>query len=141
MDHGRCEAKRDCVRVCPYDVFEVRRMDAEDFTALGMLGKLRSTAHRRMTAYTVRADQCHECGLCVTACPEDAITLVDDPSTARFCVPFGGGERDRSSLTGAAGRHGGTLRRGTSAASEQSHAPRTAAALTTPKGDEEVNAR
>ena len=67
IDHGRCEAKRDCVRVCPYDVFEVRRMDAEDFTALGMLGKLRSTAHRRMTAYTVRADQCHECGLCVTA--------------------------------------------------------------------------
>jgi NAD-dependent dihydropyrimidine dehydrogenase PreA subunit len=54
IDHGRCEAKRDCVRVCPYDVFEVRRMDPEDFTALGMLGKLRSTAHRRMTAYTVR---------------------------------------------------------------------------------------
>ena len=38
-------------------------MDPEDFTALGMLGKVRSTAHRRMTAYTVRADQCHECGL------------------------------------------------------------------------------
>jgi 4Fe-4S ferredoxin len=51
-------------------------MDPEDVTALGMLGKLRSTAHRRMTAYTVRADQCHECGLCVTACPEDAIALV-----------------------------------------------------------------
>jgi NAD-dependent dihydropyrimidine dehydrogenase PreA subunit len=29
-----------------------------------------------MTAYTVRADQCHECGLCVAACPEDAIALV-----------------------------------------------------------------
>ena len=55
VDHGRCEAKRDCVRVCPYDVFEVRRMDPDDFTALGMLGKLRSTAHRRMTAYVARA--------------------------------------------------------------------------------------
>ena len=65
----------------PYDVFEVRRMDTEDFTALGMLGKLRSTAHRRMTAYTVRADQCQECGLCVTACPEDAITLAPQPVT------------------------------------------------------------
>ncbi len=56
VDHGRCEAKRDCVRVCPYDVFEVRRMDPDDFTALGLLGKLRTTAHRRMTAYPVNAD-------------------------------------------------------------------------------------
>jgi 4Fe-4S ferredoxin len=76
VDHGRCEAKRDCVRVCPYDVFEVRRMDPDDFTTLGLLGKLRTTAHRRMTAYPVNADQCHECGLCVAACPEDAITLL-----------------------------------------------------------------
>ena len=56
-------------------------MDPDDFTALGMLGKLRSTAHRRMTAYTVRADRCHECGLCGAVCPEDAITLVPDPVT------------------------------------------------------------
>ncbi len=76
MDHGRCEAKRDCVAVCPYDVFEVRRMDVADFERLGVLGKLRTTAHRRMTAYAVRADQCHECGKCMTACPEGAISLV-----------------------------------------------------------------
>jgi NAD-dependent dihydropyrimidine dehydrogenase PreA subunit len=76
VDHSRCEAKRDCVDVCPFDVFEVRRMDVDDFTALGLLGKLRTTAHRRMTAYPVRADQCQECGKCATACPEGAITLV-----------------------------------------------------------------
>jgi NAD-dependent dihydropyrimidine dehydrogenase PreA subunit len=76
VDHGRCEAKRDCVAVCPYDVFEVRRMDVADFERLGVLGKLRTTAHRRMTAYAVRADQCHECGKCMTACPEGAISLV-----------------------------------------------------------------
>jgi 4Fe-4S ferredoxin len=80
IDHGRCEAKRDCVRDCPYDVFEVRRMDSDDFTALNMLGKLRSTAHRRMTAYVVRADDCHECGKCVAGCPEGAIELVEIPS-------------------------------------------------------------
>jgi len=80
IDHGRCEAKRDCVRVCPYDVFEVRRMDAEDFNSLNVLGKLRSTAHRRMTAYVVRADDCHECGKCVTSCPEGAISLVEGPA-------------------------------------------------------------
>ena len=76
VDHSRCEAKRACVEVCPYDVFEVRRMDVADFAALGFLGKVRTTAHRRMTAYPVRADQCHECAKCVAACPEGAITLV-----------------------------------------------------------------
>jgi 4Fe-4S ferredoxin len=85
IDHGRCEAKRDCVQVCPNDVFEVRRMDQADFEELGMLGKLWSTAHRRMTAYAVRADQCRECGKCVTACPEEAISLVpwagEEPAT------------------------------------------------------------
>jgi 4Fe-4S ferredoxin len=77
IDHGRCEAKRDCVRDCPYDVFEVRRMNADDFIALSVLDKLRSTAHRRMTAYVVRADDCHECGKCVAGCPEGAIELVE----------------------------------------------------------------
>ncbi len=52
-------------------------MDADDFTALSVLGKVRSTAHRRMTAYVVRADDCHECGKCVTGCPEGAIELVE----------------------------------------------------------------
>jgi 4Fe-4S ferredoxin len=79
VDHGRCEAKRDCVRVCPVDVFEVRRIDQADYDELRVLGKLRSIAHRRMTAYPVRAGDCEACGLCVTACPEDAITLVPRP--------------------------------------------------------------
>ena len=79
VDHAKCEAERDCVRVCPYDVFEVRRMDMADYETLSRLGKLRSTAHRRMTAYPVRSDACHQCGKCVTACPERAISLVETP--------------------------------------------------------------
>ena len=63
-DHSRYEAKRDASAVCPYDVFEVRRMDDDDFTALGLLGKVRTTAHRRMTAYAVRADQWRVRPLC-----------------------------------------------------------------------------
>ena len=27
VDRGRCEGKADCVEVCPYDVFEVGRID------------------------------------------------------------------------------------------------------------------
>jgi NAD-dependent dihydropyrimidine dehydrogenase PreA subunit len=76
VDHKRCEGKRDCVAVCPYGVFEVRHIDDEDFAQLGVLGRLKSRAHGRQTAYTPRASECHACGLCVVACPEDALTLV-----------------------------------------------------------------
>ncbi len=39
--------------------------------------RLKMTAHGRKTAFTPRADACQACGLCVAACPEKAITLVD----------------------------------------------------------------
>jgi NAD-dependent dihydropyrimidine dehydrogenase PreA subunit len=73
---AKCEGKADCVAVCPYDVFEVRRMDDHDFAGLGVFAKLKSIAHGRKTAYTVRADACQACGLCVVACPEHAVKLV-----------------------------------------------------------------
>jgi NAD-dependent dihydropyrimidine dehydrogenase PreA subunit len=76
IDRNKCEGKADCVAVCPYNVFEVRRIDDADFDALGFLGKLKSRAHGRKTAYTPNADACQACGLCVVACPEDAITLT-----------------------------------------------------------------
>jgi NAD-dependent dihydropyrimidine dehydrogenase PreA subunit len=76
VDHGRCEAKRDCVRVCPNNVFEVRRIDPDDFARLGILGKVRNRVYRGMTAYVAHPDQCQACGLCVPACPEHAIALV-----------------------------------------------------------------
>jgi len=82
IDHARCEAKRDCVSACPYDVFEVRRMDLADYESLGHLGKVRSSVHRRMTAYPVRAADCHQCGKCVSACPEGAISLLDIAATS-----------------------------------------------------------
>jgi NAD-dependent dihydropyrimidine dehydrogenase PreA subunit len=75
VDLTRCEGKRDCTEVCPYDVFEVTRITNDDFASLSVMGKLRSLAHQRQAAYTVRAQDCHACGLCVVACPESAISL------------------------------------------------------------------
>jgi 4Fe-4S ferredoxin len=81
IDRAKCEGKADCVRVCPKNVFEVRRIDDGDFAALGLLGKMKSLAHGRKTAYTPRAAACEGCGHCVTACPEKAIKLAAASAT------------------------------------------------------------
>src|SRR5580693_4361422 len=72
IDRNSCEGKKDCV--------EVRRIDDHDFAGLSFLGKMKSRAHGRQTAYTPHANLCQACGLCVVACPEKAITLVANPS-------------------------------------------------------------
>jgi NAD-dependent dihydropyrimidine dehydrogenase PreA subunit len=76
VDRSKCEGKSDCVEVCPYNVFEVRRIDDADFARLGVLAKLKSLAHGRKTAYTPGAAACQACGKCVAACPEKAIKLA-----------------------------------------------------------------
>ena len=75
IDRNRCEAKGDCLEVCPYDVFEIRRLSGDEKRGLSFLGRIKAVAHGGKQAFTVRADQCHSCGACVTACPEHAITL------------------------------------------------------------------
>ena len=76
VDVNRCEAKEDCVRVCPYDVFEMRDLTREDRAAMSLLGKLKAWAHGNRQAFVVRPDACHACNLCVDACPESAIRLA-----------------------------------------------------------------
>lgn len=76
VDRKRCEGKKDCVDVCPYDVFEVRRIDDREYRALPLLARLKLRVHGLQTSYTPRAAECHACGLCVVACPEKAITLA-----------------------------------------------------------------
>ena len=76
IDLKRCEGKGDCERVCPENVFEVKRIDDQDYRSLGVLHRLKLRVHGFKVAYTPNVDACRSCGLCVTACPEHAITLA-----------------------------------------------------------------
>jgi len=82
IDRNRCEAKQDCVRVCPYSVFEIRTLGAEERAALSWMGRLKAWAHGNRQAFAVRAGDCHACQLCVEACPEGAIRLAPWRPTA-----------------------------------------------------------
>jgi 4Fe-4S ferredoxin len=75
VNRNRCEAKGPCVDVCPYDVFEIRPIGPAEKATMSIPGRIKAWAHGNKQAFAVRADQCHACGLCVTACPEKAITL------------------------------------------------------------------
>ena len=75
VDRNRCEAKQDCVRVCPYDVFEIRDLLPADRAALSLIGKLKAWAHGNRQAYVVKPEACHACKLCIEACPESALEL------------------------------------------------------------------
>ena len=76
IDRNRCEGKAACRQVCPYGVFEVGTLPRAERSALSFVGKLKGIGHRWQQALIANPDACRACGLCVTACPEDAITLV-----------------------------------------------------------------
>jgi NAD-dependent dihydropyrimidine dehydrogenase PreA subunit len=82
VDANRCEGKAACAAECPYDVFLVRRFERAELPALGLLGRLKWWTHGGLQSEVVRPDECRACGLCVLACPEQAITLqrLSDPA-------------------------------------------------------------
>jgi NAD-dependent dihydropyrimidine dehydrogenase PreA subunit len=75
IDRSRCEGKADCERVCPYGVFALRKLTDEERAPLGLLARVKLFVHGGKQAFAIKADECHACGKCVEACPEDAIRL------------------------------------------------------------------
>jgi NAD-dependent dihydropyrimidine dehydrogenase PreA subunit len=75
VDPNRCEAKEQCVQVCPHNVFEIRDLSAEQRAGLSFLGRLKAWAHGNRQAFVARPEDCHACQLCIKACPEQALRL------------------------------------------------------------------
>ena len=57
IDRNRCEGKEDCVRACPYTVFEMGRLAADDRRELTLVGRMKAWAHGGRQAFAARADQ------------------------------------------------------------------------------------
>ena len=51
INRNRCEGKEDCVRVCPYSVFEVRKLTTDERRAIPFLARLKMTLHGDKQAF------------------------------------------------------------------------------------------
>ena len=83
VDRDRCEGKADCVRVCPFDVFEIGTLSRKQRAELSLFGRLKAWAHKNQQAFVVKPLDCHACQLCVRACPEHALHLAPLDGGAR----------------------------------------------------------
>jgi NAD-dependent dihydropyrimidine dehydrogenase PreA subunit len=75
IDRNRCEGKGACVAVCPHGVFTLGVLPATQRTGLSLKGQVKGWLHGWKQGFTPNAHACHACGQCVSACPEQAITL------------------------------------------------------------------
>lgn len=75
INRNRCEGKGPCVPACPYDVLDIGVLPAPARGGLSLMGRVKGFAHGWRQAFVVNPDACRACGLCVSACPEHAITL------------------------------------------------------------------
>jgi len=76
IDRNRCEGKADCIRVCPYAVFEIEKIGKAEKAMMSLKGRVKTWVHGGKQAFVINPLDCHVCQLCIDACPEQAIKLV-----------------------------------------------------------------
>jgi 4Fe-4S ferredoxin len=75
IDANRCEGKGPCIEVCPVNVFTMGVLPKAHRKNLTIKGKVKGLVHGWKQAAVTNPMACEGCGLCVSACPEKAITL------------------------------------------------------------------
>jgi len=75
IDLNKCEGKGPCVPACPYDVLAMDLLPKEQRSVLSVKAKIKGIFHGWERARVVADDACRACGVCVSVCPEHAITL------------------------------------------------------------------
>ena len=55
INRNRCEGKEDCVRVCPYDVFEIRTLSDRERSRLSLGSRFKAWVHGNRQAFAVNA--------------------------------------------------------------------------------------
>ena len=76
VNPNRCEGKGPCAEICPSYVFEMGVMTPAQRAGLSIKGTVKGFVHGWKQVQVINPDACSACGLCVTVCPEKAITLA-----------------------------------------------------------------
>ncbi len=71
VDEAKCVACLTCVRICPYDVPQIRAQAKDNGRSRAVLG-----VGEIVGAAYIEPAQCHGCGICVSECPAKAIQLL-----------------------------------------------------------------
>jgi NAD-dependent dihydropyrimidine dehydrogenase PreA subunit len=71
VNPGRCENRRECLLICPTDVFEMTR----PVSVRNPFVRMKILVHGGQIASPSREAQCIGCMACVVHCPEGAITV------------------------------------------------------------------
>ena len=75
-DLNKCEGKGVCAHVCLMNVLKVKPISPEQYASLPFCGKLKTVFNGGRKVQVVNPAKCIGCGLCVSACSQQAIQLI-----------------------------------------------------------------
>ncbi|MFN8323464.1 MAG: ferredoxin family protein [Chitinophagales bacterium] len=76
IDLNKCDGRGFCTHVCQHGVFEIKPISRKQYAELSVMGKLNVLLGNNRKAVAVNPERCQNCGLCVSECPKQAITLL-----------------------------------------------------------------